>query len=248
MTEHENLDEKHLTLVEHLTELRDRLIKSLYVVFAAFLVCWFFSEKIFDIIRRPIAPYLKTSSGGLIFTAPMDKFMAHLKVSVLAGAIISCPFWIYQLWKFIAPGLYKNEKKWSLIFVGFGSFLFTVGCCFVYFVVYPLAFNYLMNFGGSTDVPMITITDYISFFMTTTLVFGLAFEMPLILTFLGMIGVIDSTFLSKNRRYAIVILAALSAIFTPPDVLSMVMMMIPMVLLYESSVILVKITGQKKNS
>lgn len=233
------------SLIEHLTELRQRLIKALLFVLLGFFACWGFSEYIFDFIRQPIEPFLKTSSSGLIFTAPMDKFLAHLKVSILAGAILSCPLWIYQLWMFVAPGLYQNEKRWALAFVGFGSILFLTGVSFVYYVVYPMAFDFLMNFGGTTDIPMITISDYISFFITTTLVFGAAFEMPLILTFLGMVGIIDAEFLRSKRRYAIVILAALSAIFTPPDIISMVLMMIPMLLLYELSVILVKLLAPK---
>lgn len=233
------------SLIEHLTELRQRLIKSLVFILLGFFASWGFSEYIFDIIRHPIEPFLRTSSGGLIFTAPMDKFMAHLKISILSGVILSCPFWIYQLWKFVAPGLYQNERRWAISFVGFGSILFLSGVSFVYFVVYPMAFDFLMNFGGSTDMPMITISDYISFFITTTLVFGVAFEMPLILTFLGMVGVIDAEFLRSKRRYAIVLLAVLSAVFTPPDVISMVLMMIPMLGLYELSVILVSILGPK---
>jgi sec-independent protein translocase protein TatC len=233
------------TLVEHLTELRTRLIWSIGFILLGFFASWGFSEYIFDIIRGPIQPYLSTDSGGLVFTAPMDKFMAHLKVSFLAGIILTCPLWLTQVWLFVAPGLYAGEKKYVVGFISFGTLLFLTGVSFVYFVVYPAAFQFLMGFGGDTDVPMITIGEYLSFFTTTTLVFGAAFEMPLILTILGMMGVIDHKFLAEKRRYAIVLLAAMSAMFTPPDVISMVLMMLPMILLYESSVILVRIFGAK---
>lgn len=233
------------TLVDHLTALRSCLIRSFFIVFAGFAVCWSFSEILFDIIRAPIKPYLQSISGGLVFTAPMDKFMAHLKVSVFGGIILTSPGWIYQVWIFLAPALYKEEKKYGLGFLFFGTILFLSGISFVYFVVYPLAFSFLMNFGGAIDAPMITISEYLSFFTTTTLVFGLAFEMPLVFTILGMMGIVTEEFLRSKRRYAIVLLAGLSAMITPPDVISMGLMMIPMVGLYESSIILVKVFGQK---
>ena len=161
------------------------------------------------------------------------------------GIIVSCPFWLHQLWRFIAPGLYPSERKFGLVFISVGSVLFLTGVTFVYTVVYPMAFKFLMGFGGGVDKPMITISEYLSFFVTTTLVFGAAFEMPLILTMLGVLGVIDYKFLKEKRRYAIVLLAALSAIVTPPDVISMLMMMGPMVLLYESSIWAVYLLGRK---
>ncbi len=230
------------TLIEHLTELRTRLMYAIAFIFLGFLASWSFSEIIFDFIRLPISPHLP---NGLVFTAPMDKFLAHIKVSVLSGIILSSPFWLYQVWKFIAPGLLKDEKKYGLTFIFVGSFLFLTGIAFVYYVVYPQTFGFLMNFGGETDKPMITISSYLSFFMTTSLAFGVAFEMPLILTILGMMGVIDHQFLASKRRYAIVVLAALSAMLTPPDILSMVLMLIPMTLLYEISVLMVRWTAKK---
>ena len=236
-------EEASQTLVEHLADLRKCLIRSLIAITVGFCLCWAFSEQIFDFMRKPIEPFLK--EGGLVFTAPMDKFLAHIKVCLLASIIVSCPFWMYQLWLFIAPGLYEKEKKYGLAFIFSGSFLFLLGVSFVYFIVYPMAFDFLMNFGGGTDAPMITISDYLSFFTTTTLVFGAAFEMPLILTILGVLGVIDHHFLASKRRYAIVILAALSAFITPPDVISMFAMLVPLSLLYELSIFLVKMFGTK---
>lgn len=246
MVENRLSEDQEMTLIEHLTELRTRLIYALIFILLGFFASWGFSEYLMEIIRRPIAPFLPASGGGLIFTAPMDKFLAHLKLSILSGVILTTPLWLYQVWKFIAPGLYQHERKYAITFVTFGSFLFLLGVSFVYFIVYPLAFDFLMNFGGSTDQPMITIKDYLSFFMTTTLVFGAAFEMPLILTVLGMVGIIDAKFLKEKRRYAIVILAALSAVFTPPDMISMILMLIPMLGLYEISVVLVGMFGPKK--
>lgn len=231
------------TLVEHLTELRTRLIRSIIAVVFFALGAWNFSELFFSIVRKPILPYLP--QGGLVFTAPMDNFMAHLKVSILVGVIFACPVWIYQLWMFIAPGLYKKERKYGLYFIFFGTLLFLSGVSFVYFVVYPLAFEFLLNFGSGTDTAMITINDYLSFFMTTTLVFGAAFELPLVLTILGMVGIVDKNLLIALRRYAIVLMCVMSAVITPPDVMSMILLVLPLVGLYELSIVLVGWLGAK---
>ena len=158
---------------------------------------------------------------------------------------MATPVWVYQFWMFIAPGLYKNEKKYGLLFIFFGTLLFLVGVNFVYWVVYPLAFEFLLNFGGATDKAMITISDYLSFFMTTTIVFGLAFELPLVLTILGMIGIVNKSLLQALRRYAIVLICIMSAVITPPDVTSMVLLVLPLYGLYELSIILVGIFGMK---
>ena len=234
------------TLVEHLADLRKCLIRSLIAIIVGFCACWAFSEQLFDFIRQPISPFLK--EGGLVFTAPMDKFLAHIKVCLLASIIVSCPFWLYQIWLFVAPGLFEKEKKYGIAFIFFGTFLFLTGVSFVYFIVYPMAFDFLMNFAGGTDTAMITISEYLSFFTTTTLVFGAAFEMPLILTILGIMGVIDHHLLRRMRRYAIVIMAALSAFVTPPDVISMFAMLAPLTLLYELSIFLVKTFAPKEES
>ena len=227
------------SLVEHLCDLRTCLIRSVVGVLLGFLICWIWSSEIFDLIRWPITPFLR--DGGLVFTHPVDKFLAHVKVSLLAGVIVSCPYWVYQVWRFVSPGLYIHEKKYGVGFIFLGSFFFLSGVSFVYFVVFPTALKFLLMFGDSTDLPMITIGKYLSFFFTLTLAFGVAFEMPLFLTILSLMGVIDHQFLRERRRWAIVILALVAAFLTPPDVISMLALMVPLLVLYELSIWMVKI-------
>lgn len=224
-------------LIEHLVELRTRLIYSAYAILAGMFACYFYSPQLFDIVRGPIAPYLP--SGGLVFTAPADKFIAHLKISFFGGVLLTCPVWIYQIWKFVAPGLYAKERKYSISFIFWGSLLFILGVSFAYYGVFPMAFKFLMGFGGDVDKPMITIDQYLSFFVTTTLLFGLAFELPLIIVILGLLEIVDAKFLREKRRYAIMVIATISAVITPPDLLSMLMLLVPMTLLYESSILIV---------
>lgn len=223
--------------IDHLTELRRRLIYSLIVIGLGTLCAWGFSHQLFEIIKTPITPYLRGTNGGLVFTGVMDDFMAHIKIAIWSGVILTCPLWLYQLWKFVAPGLYGNEKRYALGFIFSGSFLFIAGVSFAYFVVYPMAFKFLLNFSGS--VPMITISEYLGFFFTTSLLFGAAFELPLAMTLLSFFGLIDKQMLVKHRRYAIVSLAAISAIVAPPDLISMVLMLVPMLVLFELGVIMV---------
>ena len=232
-------EQQQMSLVEHLTELRYRLIMSLIGIGVGMGLCIWQSDLLLEVIRRPILPYL--GQGGLIFTGVMDKFIAHLKVGALGGVILTCPYWLYHVWKFISPGLYKNEKRAAVGFIVSGTLLFAIGVSFVYFLVYPAAFDYLLNIGGNVDKPMITIDEYLSFFTNTTLMFGFSFELPLILVLLAMMGIIDAAFLSKQRRIAIPILSVVAAVITPPDVISMVMMLVPMVLLYEIAIIVIKV-------
>lgn len=236
--------EDNLTLVDHLTELRDRLIKAAWAVAFTTAICFYFSEDIFNLVRHPIQGHLP--EGGLVFTNPMDKFIAHMKLSVVAGVVLACPAWLYHVWMFVAPGLYAHEKKYSLAFVTAGITLFLSGVAFAYFLVLPSAFQFLFNFGGSVDKPLITISEYMSFFATMILVFGASFELPLILVALGALGIVSSDTLREKRRYAIVALATIAAVITPPDVLSMMMLLVPLSALYEISILIVRVVERRR--
>lgn len=236
--------EHNMSLIEHLGELRFRVTRMAYGVFVGMLVCWGFSEKIFNFLREPIQKYL--INGGLVFTAPMDKFMAHIKISFVVGLFISSPYWLYQLWSFIAPALYKREKKTAVMFIVFGTVQFFLGLLFSYYIVLPMAFKFLMTFGGDIDKPMITIDHYLGFVTHTAIVFGLCFQMPVVISILGYLGIVSKRFLIEKRRYAVVGIAAVSAVAAPPDALSMILLLVPMWLLYELSVLIVGFFEKQK--
>ena len=238
--------DRNMSLIEHLGELRSRLTKSAYGIFAGMLATWGFSERIFNVLREPIAPYLAT--GGLVFTAPMDKFMAHIKIAFVVGLLLSAPIWLYQLWGFISPALYRKEKKVAAGFVFFGTLQFSMGLAFAYYVVLPMAFKFLMNFGGDIDKPMITIDNYLGFLTHTAVVFALCFQMPVVISFLGMIGLVSQKFLKEKRRYAIMGISVVAAIAAPPDALSMLLLLFPMWLLYEISIVIVGFFERNKKA
>ena len=225
-----SLNNKTMDLFDHLFELRERLIFCLLVFVLAWGGAWIFSSELLVWMAAPAAPYFEK----LIFTAPMEEFLAHLKVTAFGALILACPFFIYQGWSFLAPGLYKNEKKVIILFSFFGAVLFCLGVLFIYFVVYPLSFRFLFNLGFAE--PLISIREYLSFFIQTSLAFGILFETPLIIAGLSALGIVRTKQLKKRRREAVIVLAVLSAIVTPPDVLSMLFLLGPLYLLYEASI------------
>lgn len=236
----------HLTLTEHLRELRGCLVRSLYGIAVGMGLCYYYSPVIMDCLRRPIIKYLPAE--GLVFTAPTDKFMMILKVSFFGGVLLSAPWWLYQLWRFVAPGLYQNERRYTLGFIFSGTVLFAVGVAFAYFLAVPAAFEFLMTFGGDVDKPMITISAYLSFMVTFLFMFGFAFELPLVIVLLGMMGIVNQRFLREYRRFFIVGMSIIAAVVTPPDVMSMILMLVPMYVLFEISIFLVGFFEKKRHA
>ncbi|MDD3731831.1 MAG: twin-arginine translocase subunit TatC [candidate division Zixibacteria bacterium] len=229
-----------MSFVDHLEELRWRLFKAILSVVIMAIVAFYFSDWIFRFLLVPLG------DTKLYVTEVTGSFYAYLKIALFAGIFGAFPIVFYQLWMFVAPGLYKHEKKVVIPLVLISSALFLVGAGFCYVVVLPLALKFLIGFSGDLLNPIITVGSYISFAGLLMVTFGLAFELPIIAFFLGKMGLISSQFLARGRRYAIVIILVIAAIITPPDVFTQVVLAIPIYFLYEVSIILVKFTGKKK--
>jgi sec-independent protein translocase protein TatC len=242
----ENPDDKKMPLIDHLIELRQRLLYSLLAFAAAFGVAFYFHRDIFNILARPL---LATSRNEqvrtMIFTAPLEAFVTYVQVGFFAGCFLSFPIIANQLWLFVAPGLYKHEKGAFLPFLIATPFMFVLGAAVLYFFILPWGLQFLASFGellvapGENDVPiqfMPKMNEYLSFVMHMILAFGISFELPVLLLILVRVGVVSTEGLAKKRRYAIVGILAFAAIVTPPDILSQVGLAVPMYMLYEGSI------------
>jgi sec-independent protein translocase protein TatC len=220
-----------MPLIEHLTELRKRLIICLVSVFAAFAVCWFFVEKIFEIMMRPMIQVL--GDKKMIFTSPTDAFVTYLKVAAMAGFLIATPIWMWELWQFISRGLYPKERSRVVWFVLMSTFLFVGGALFGYFMVIPLGLNFLINnFQSDFFEALPTIKETFAISMKLLIAFGIAFELPIALIFLSRIGLVTSGWLLRNFKFAVLIIFVAAAVFTPPDVITQILLGIPLCLLY----------------
>ena len=226
------MTDKKLTLVDHIEELRSRIIKSIIFIITCSVFVYNFIDEFLPILAKPV--------GKLVFIAPQEAFVTNIQIAFIGGLFLSSPFVLYQLWRFIAVGLKSDEKKYVLIFGPLSFVFFLVGCAFGYFIIVPIGMRFLLSFSSDFITPMITISKYISFLGLLTLVFGLVFQLPLVILFLTKIGIVDSKFLSKRRREAIVIIFIAASILTPPDVITQVLMALPLIVLYELGVIFSK--------
>ncbi|MDF1593842.1 MAG: twin-arginine translocase subunit TatC [Desulfobacterales bacterium] len=238
-------DDDKLPFTAHLDELRKRLITCFAAVGIGFLISYGFKEKLFYILTRPLISVMQPGDK-LIFTGLPEAFFTYLKVSFLFGLILSAPVILYQFWMFVAPGLYKNERHLLLPIVFLSSFFFIGGALFGYFIVFPLGFKFFLGFATDTIKPLPAMREYLSFSSKLLLAFGLVFELPLVITFLSRMGLVTVDFLKKNRKYAILLFFVAAAILTPPDVVTQVMMALPLMLLYEISIIGARIFAHKK--
>ncbi|MDD5439949.1 MAG: twin-arginine translocase subunit TatC [Candidatus Omnitrophica bacterium] len=219
-----------MSLLEHLEELRRRIILCLIIVILATVAAYLVSGRLIAFLLRPI--------GNVVFTSPDEAFLAYINVSLFAGLVMSCPFILYHIWRFAAGGLRVVEKSYVFIFGPLSLVLFAVGALFGYFVIVPIGIRFLLSFAGASITPMISIGKYLAFTCSLTLAFGITFELPLAILFLTKLGLVTPRFLAKKRRYAILVIFIVSAILTPPDVMSQFLMAGPLVVLYELSILL----------
>jgi len=239
------MDEKKLPLTGHLKELRQRLIYSFIAIGIGFILCYALADSIFNILARPLLKMMP-EGGSLIFTSVAEAFFTYMKVAFIAGLILVSPFVLYQIWAFVAPGLYQKEKRYVVPFVLGSSLFFVGGVLFAYFVALPIGFKFLLGYGTDFIKPMPSMKEYLSFSIKFLFVFGLVFEFPVALTLLAMIGVIDAKTLARQRKYAILLIFIFAAVMTPPDIISQVLMAFPLMGLYELGILLAKIFGKKK--
>jgi sec-independent protein translocase protein TatC len=237
---------RNMTFYEHVDELRVRFMRCLVVFFIGFIGCYFISEPILEILRKPLFDVLPPDQQKLYFTSLFENFLTHLKIGGYAALFVLSPYFFYEVWGFIAPGLYARERKLVVPFIAAATFFFLGGACFAYFVLFPVGFKYFVSYGGPSDVPLLTIDSYYGTCLKLLLLFGLAFELPVLICLLGFLGVVNSTMLREQRRTAILIITVLAALFAPPDAVSMLILGIPLVLFYEGAIWVVQ-AMEKRN-
>ena len=247
---------KQGSFVDHLTELRSRLVKSFIYLFICFIISYFFSENIYRFLVEPYAEAVRNDETNrrLIFTALHETFITYLKVAFFAAIFVTSPIILTQIWKFVAPGLYKDEKRALLPYLIATPTLFLLGGMLVYYLVMPLAIKFFLSFETSSQVTSLPIqleakvNEYLSLIMRLIFAFGISFQLPVLLSLLARVGFIDSEYLKKRRKYVVVIIFAVAAVLTPPDPITQIGLGIPLLILYELSIISVKYIEKKKEN
>lgn len=242
----DTIDDKPMPLIEHLLELRTRLLWSIGAFIIAFGICYYFSAQIYGFLARPLADILQQQSGGerrMIFTALYEAFFTYLKVAFFGATFLSFPMWATQLWLFIAPGLYRSEKRALLPFLLASPILFVMGAALAYYFIFPLAWKFFISFetppgAGALPVQLeAKVSEYLSLVMHMILAFGAAFQLPVALTLMAKVGIVSAAGLKRGRRYAIVGMFVVAAVITPPDIISQIGLAVPLIALYEISIL-----------
>jgi len=228
----------------HLEELRSRLVVCAIAVGVSFFVTYFFSERLFRIL---VAPLIKVMPAGekLVYTGLPEMFMVYIKVALIAAVLLAAPVIFYEMWMFVAPGLYQKEKRFMLPFVIASTLLFVGGSLFGYLIVFPLGFQFFMGFSNEFVRALPSVGQYFSFSVKLLFAFGIVFELPVVIFFLTKMGVVTPEFLAKKRKYAILIAFVVAAILTPPDVMTQFMMAVPLIVLYEVGVLVSRMARKK---
>ncbi len=238
------VEDSKMPLLDHLVELRTRLLRSAIAIILLFFVCYYFAPTLYNFLVQPLADALAVSGGPrrLIFTALHEAFFTYLKVAFFAAMFLAFPFISIQLWMFLAPGLYKHEKKALAPFLVATPILFFMGGALVYYLIFPLAWKFFLSFesvGGAGALPIqleAKVDQYLSLVMRLIFAFGLCFELPVVMTLLARIGMVTAKGMREKRKYAVVMAFVAAAILTPPDVISQVGLAVPTILLYEISI------------
>jgi len=241
-------NEVKLTFLEHLRELRKRILRSLIGIAVGMAVVGTFVERLYHWLMQPVVAALPPGRQMLVFTSAIEPMMVYIKVAIYGGIFVAAPWVLYQVWQFVAPGLYKKEKRVVVPFLAWGTVLFYAGAAFCFWLVLPAAFPAMLAFADpSILTPMLSQSEQLGIVLAMLLGFGVVFEVPVIIAFLSMIGLVSADFLAKYRRHAIVVNTLLAAIITPTgDPFNLALMAVPMILFYEVGIILARVLGKKK--
>ncbi len=238
-------EEEGMSFTEHLEELRYRLFRIVIAAFVGFLICYFFKERLFQILMEPLVGVLPEASS-MIFTGLPEAFFTYLKVSLVAGIFLASPYIFYQIWRFVSPGMYDTEKKFIIPIAALSAIFFVGGALFGYFVVFPIGFQFFVGFATDMIQPMPSLREYFSLAVKLLFAFGIAFELPLFIFFLARLGIVNSKMLRKQRKYAVLIMFIGGAFLTPPDLISQALLSGPLILLYEVSIWVAYFLGRER--
>jgi sec-independent protein translocase protein TatC len=240
--------EREMTLFEHLNDLRKCLVRSVISVGVGFCICYAWSKPIFRFLMEPVIAVLPPKST-FIYTSLPEGFFTYMKVALVAGVFLAAPYIFYQIWKFVAPGLYEEERKWLIPIGGASGLFFTSGAAFGYYIVFPWAFEFFMTYADEFITPMPSLNDYLSLSLTLLFAFGIIFELPLFIFFLARLGIVNSTQLRKVRRWAILASFIVAAIVTPtPDAIGQCLMAGPLIVLYEVGIWVAYFFGKERQA